>query len=58
MIGVVNAGGNVEMQDWEPKMKGFVISTISHHDTFGKIHLFGPIIIIAVVTGIIHFVPF
>ena len=32
---------------------GFVISTISHHDTFGKIHLFGPIIVIAVVTGII-----
>lgn len=24
MIGVVNAGGNVEMQDWEPKMKGLL----------------------------------
>ena len=24
MIGVVNAGGHVEMQDWEPKMKGLL----------------------------------
>ena len=24
IVGVVNAGGNVEMQDWEPKMRGLI----------------------------------